>query len=205
MKRFRVFRAVATALCILSRQAAGSTLQEAFDVRGLNFLTANTITTSIRGFNPSLGTLTGVSVTYDSAAVLLQGNAISSRIIVNDPMGNQVGTINFPNMTGRDEQVRMGGFPAPAADISDFENSADISLSFEGTTACRGSAPTLSGCFGFSGEVTGQVNYSYGAMANAPEPRSFELFVGGVILAFLGTRLRAARDEEIRVRTRRPD
>jgi hypothetical protein len=177
-------------LCVFGHQAYATTLQEKFGVFSVNFLTGNTVTGALPAFNPSLGTLDSVAFTYQSSAVLLQGTAMSTRIAIHDSQGTLLTTINFPLMTGRDQQIQDGTFSAPAADLADFEGIGNVNLTLQGLTACRGPAATPTGCNAFSGAVGGQVSYAY-TPTTVPEPNTIPLF-SGVTGAFLVTRWRGA-------------
>lgn len=183
MKAFTLHLCFAGAVCIFSCASRAATIQESYGLVGVNFLTGNSVNAPLPGFNSGLGKLTSVAITYDANAVLIEGNALSSRISLFDPAGILLDTISFPTMTGRAQQGEMGSFNVPVADLLDFENPGIVDLELTPFTTCRGSASTPSGCNEFTGAVSGQVTYDF-TPAAAPEPVNLALF--GVGLTTLG-------------------
>jgi hypothetical protein len=170
MKAFPLRLGLAGALCMFSSATRAATIQESYGLVAVNFLTGNSVNAPIAGFNSGLGTLTSVAITYEASAVLLEGNALSSRISVFDPAGTLLETISFPTMTGRAQQVEMGSFNVLAEDLLDFESSGTVDLELTPFTACRGSASTPSGCNEFTGAVSGQVTYDFTPTARRSRP-----------------------------------
>lgn len=186
MNRLELCLLLATGTLGLAGQASPATINDNFGPAGVNFLTGATISAAVPGFNPALGTLTMAAFTYQSSAVLLIGNAISSDIRINDPNGTLVATIVFPNITGRAQQAENGSFNIPSADLNGFLSVGNVDLRLSPFTACRGSAHTPTGCIGFSGVIDGSVVYTYTpvspAPTAAPEPLSLALLGAGFIL-----------------------
>jgi hypothetical protein len=175
--------ACAVILCALAAAAHASTMTDSFGLVSVNFLSGGNTTLPVQGFDPALGTLSSVDITYASTATLLLGNAISSRIQFYLG-GDLLSQINFPNMTGRAQQSESGTFTVPAVDVAGFEAPGTVDLTLSPFTACRGTAPTPSGCEGFSAKVASQVTYTYTpavATATAPEPSSF-LLLGAALI-----------------------
>ena len=165
--------------------ARAATVQFNYGIVSVNFLTGNNVNATLHGFDPTLGTLDAVDVSFSASAVLLQGNAISSRIRVYDGT-TLLDTITFPNMVGRAQQAESGAFTVPAANLADFETAGTVDLTLTPFTACRGSAPTPSGCNGFNANVGGTVTYTYtpaSIPSSVPEPRTTVLFTVGLICA----------------------
>lgn len=170
--------------CGLSSLARAGTILENYGLTGVNFLTGASANSALPGFNSTLGTLTSITGTYATSAVLLEGNAISSTIKIEDPKGVLLSTISFPNMTGRAQQPESGTFTVPAVDFADFLSNGNIDLTLVPFTACRGSALTPTGCSGFSANVGGTVTYSYNPPADptTPEPSSLALLSAGLVV-----------------------
>ncbi len=170
-------------VCILSSLARAGTLTESYGLSGVNFLGGGPVNSPLPGFNSTLGTLTSISGTYAATAVLLEGNAISSNIKVEDPNGVLLSTITFPNITGRAEQSESGTFTVPVADLADFLGTANIDLTLVPFTACRGSAMTPTGCNAFTANVGGTVTYNFNPPAGSatPEPASLALLSAGLV------------------------
>jgi len=163
--------------------AGAATIQENWGPTQVNFLAGTPSSAALPGFNSTLGTLDSIAITYSAGAVLLQGNAISSTISIHDLAGTLLTTIQFPNMTGRAQQLEAGSFTVPMADFLDFESAGTINLTLTPFTACRGSALTPTGCNGFSGNVGGTVTYAYTPFVTpvtTPEPASAALIAAGV-------------------------
>ncbi len=185
--RLSVLRVSASAaffiLSICSPVHAG-TVQESFGLTGVYFLSGGTVDSALPGFNSSHGTLTSVAVTYSATAVLLEGNAISSTIKIEDPHGVLLSTITFPNMTGRAEQSESGSFTVPASDFADFLSTGNIDLQLIPFTACRGSAMTPTGCNGFSANVGGTMTYGFNPPAGptTPEPATLAMLSAGLVV-----------------------
>ena len=137
-----------------------------------------------------------VTFTFDAGAVLLQGSAVSSQIRIEDSTGTLLTDITFPQMTGRAQQTETGSFTILLADLADFQSAGNVDLTLVGFTACRGSAPTPTGCNGFTGAVGGQVTYTYtpsNTPTSVPEPTTLSLVAGGVTAMSLALRRRKAR------------
>lgn len=188
MKLF-LSRCVTTVFCIasvacLSSLARAGTLTESYGLTGVNFLGGGPVSSPLPGFNSTLGTLSSITITYSAGAVLLVGNAVSSDIGIEDPTGALLHTILFPNMTGRAQQVEMGTFDVPVADLADFLGTGNIDLTLVPFTACRGSAMTPTGCNGFTGEVGGTVTYDFNPPSGSttPEPASLALLSAGLVV-----------------------
>jgi len=189
MKAFTLRLYLAAALYTFSSETRAATIQENYGLVAVNFLTGDSVNAPLTGFNSGLGTLTSVAITYDASAVLLQGNALSSRISLFDPAGILLETVSFPIMTGRAQKVEMGSFSVPVADLLDFESPGTVDLELTPFTACRGSASTPSGCNEFTGAVSGQVTYDF-TPAAAPEPANLALLGVGLTILCLWRSLR---------------
>ncbi len=196
MKPVNFLTAMITAiLALCCNQAHATTIQDDYGIFAVNFLTGSPVNGALPGFNPALGSLTAVDFKYVASAVLLQGTAQSSQITIDDSTGTLLTDITFPMITGRADQVEMGSFAVPAADLADFESTGNVDLTLDGFTACRGSANTPTGCSEFTGAVSGQVSYIYTPaptpttpMSAAPEPNSLLLFACGLLAAALAIR-----------------
>ena len=193
MKAFTLRLCLASALCTLSGEARAAMIQESYGPVGVDFLSGNSVNAAVTGFASGLGTLSSVAITFDAGAVLLEGNAISSKIGIYDSSGTLLETILFPSMTGRAQQIEMGNFAVPAADLGDFESVGNVDLKLDPTTACRGSAPTPSGCNAFTGSVSGEVTYDFTPSA-APEPACLGLLAIGLTTLGLWHRVRKIGD-----------
>ncbi len=180
MNRLKPYLMLAAAM---SAAATGksATVADHFGPAGVNFLSGATANAPVLCFNSALGTLTGASFQYAASAVLLQGNAISSHISIEDPAGTLVATVSFPTMTGRDQQEESGSSTIPVADLKGFVSAGTVDLALIPFTACRGQANTPSGCNAFTGLVDGTVTYSYTPAATTPEPTSLALLASGLI------------------------
>lgn len=180
---------LATLLCAFAGAAQASTIQDSYGQFAVNFLTGNTVTGALPGFNPALGTLSSIGFTYSAGAVLLQGTAMSVKIQIDDSSGTLLKSITFPNMTGRAKQIESGSFTVPVADFAEFESTGKVDLTLIPGTACRGTADTPSRCSGFSGTVGGDVTYTYtpanpagpSTPSSVPEPGTFGLWGAGLI------------------------
>lgn len=192
MKRLRFFLYNAVFFALSSR-AQAATIQDNYGPFDVNFLTGQVVTGSLPGFNPALGTLDAVTLSYSSSAVLLTGNAISSQIRIQDSAGTLLKDITFPTMNGRAQQAENGSFSVPVSDLIDFESSGNIQLTLTPFTACRGSADTPTGCNGFTGIVEGQVTYTYTPVSTTPEPAAFGLCLLGFAGAGVARQVRRNR------------
>lgn len=186
MRRLLFVLAAFAFISIGASTASATVISYGYGPFNVDFLAGTPVTGAVQGFNTALGTLTGISFNYDASAILFEGNSISAHIAIKDSSGTVLTTIDFPNMTGRDEKVTSGTFSVPLADFADFENTGDVDLTLTPSAACRGSDPnTPSGCQNFTGRVGGTgdfVTYSYTAPTTAvPEPASLALFGTGVV------------------------
>jgi expansin (peptidoglycan-binding protein) len=195
MKTFTLLLSLAGALFTFSSATQAAMMQENYGLVGVNFLTGNPVNAPVTAFHNGLGTLTSIAISYEASAVLLEGNAISSRISIFDPAGALLDSIAFPNMTGRAQQVEMGSFNVPATDLLDFESAGAVDLNLTPFTACHGSASTPTGCNEFTSAVSGQVTYDFTPVA-APEPAAPALVATGLI-AFGLWRRRFVRKIEV--------
>jgi hypothetical protein len=210
MKSFKFLAPIATTyrnsgtglLCCLAALGAfcapvdATTIQDKYGVFSVNFLTSTPVSGALPGFNPALGALEGVAFTFDASAVLLQGSAVASQIRIEDSSGTLLTDISFPQMTGRAQQIEAGSFTVPLADLADFQSAGNADVTLVGFTVCRGSAPTPTGCNGFTGAVGGQVTYSYTPSytpTSVPEATTLLLVASGVIAISLVMRRREAR------------
>jgi hypothetical protein len=169
--------------------AHASTIQYNYGRTVVNFLTGGSVNAALQGFDPALGTLSAIDVTYSASDVLLQGDAQSSNIAIYDD-NTLLARISFPPMVGRDQQLESGGFLVPAADWSGFETAGLTDLTFTPFTACRGTAATPSGCNEFTASVSGAVAYTYTPASSVPEPGSFILIAIGLIVVGIAGRVR---------------
>jgi hypothetical protein len=187
MKRIKWKACLVAVFLGLAAQGHAATVNEAFGPAFVNYLSGTPVDGTTAGFNPALGTLTAVAITYSASAVLLEGNAISSTDKIYDPAGTLVATILFPSMTTRTELVESGSFSISGADLGSFVSVGNVELLVTPFTACRGSAPTPTGCSGFSGNVSGTATYTYtpspvGPSTTAtPEPASLALLGSGFV------------------------
>lgn len=161
--------------------ASASTIEQDYGNIGVDFLSDASVNTDIPEFDPVLGSLSAIDLSYSASAVLIEGDALSSYIGILDGE-TLLGRIFFPSMVGREEQSESGSFSIPAADWSDFETAETTELTFTPFTACRGSADTPSGCSEFTGILSGAVTYTYTPAPAAPEPKSLVLFFAGLIV-----------------------
>jgi hypothetical protein len=175
------------AATLMLASASGATIQYNYGPVFVNFLSGNDTNAPVQGFDPTLGTLAEADLAYSATATLVQGNAISSRIDVDDG-ATLLGQIGFPHMTGRAQQLESGIFVVPTGNLADFETAGTLNLTFVRFTACRGAADTPTGCSAFSANVGGTITYTYTPAvtqtAAAPEPASF--FALGVGLIGIG-------------------
>ena len=179
--------------CVFAAGAHAATITDNIGLVNVNFLTGANTTLPAPGFDPALGTLTSIDLSYSATATLLQGDALSSRIRIY--LGSDLlSQINFPSMTGRAQQTESGTFTVSAVDLPGFETPGTVDLTLTPFTACRGTAPTPSGCNAFTANLTGAVTYTYNppaASATAPEPPSFLLL--GAALVGAGMLRRSAK------------
>ena len=183
MKLIMLRLCVAAAVCSLSIPAQAGTITENYGLTAVDFLSGNPVNSAVLGFNSTLGSLSSIVVTYAAGATLVQGNAISSSIKIEDPAGALLRTIQFGNMTGRAQQSASGTFNVPVADFPDFLNAGKIDLTLVPFTACRGSAMTPTGCSAFTGLVGGTVTYDFNPPAGpaTPEPPSLAMLSAGLV------------------------
>ncbi|HKD09514.1 MAG TPA: hypothetical protein VKB79_26650 [Bryobacteraceae bacterium] len=164
--------------------ADASTIQFSYGPVSVNFLGGGAVTQGFTAFDPALGTLSQVDISFTASAVLMQGNAISSHISIDDNT-TLLDQISFPNMVGRAQKVVSGNFLVPQAVWADFETIGPVDLMFVPFTACRGSAPTPTGCAGFGASISGNITYTYTPTAptsGTPEPATFALLGACVIV-----------------------
>jgi hypothetical protein len=168
--------------------ADASTIQFGYGPVTVNFLGGGTVTQGFTAFDPALGTLSQIDISFNASAVLLQGNAISSNIRIDDNT-TLLDQIDFPNMVGRAQKVVSGNFLVPQAVWANFKTAGPVDLTFTPFTACRGSALTPTGCAGFSARISGNITYTYTAItpsSGTPEPATFALLgLGVIVLGFL--------------------
>jgi hypothetical protein len=118
MKALTLHLCLAGALGSFCGAARAAVIQESYGPVGVNFLTGAAESAAFAGFNSELGALSSVVITYSANAVLLEGNAISSRISVDDSSSTLLEEITFPSITGRAQQVETGNFTVPVATCS---------------------------------------------------------------------------------------
>jgi len=168
--------------------ASASTIQFGYGPIPINFLNGATVTQRFTAFDPALGTLSGIDISFMAGAVILQGSALSSRIRIYDN-ATLLDQIDFPTLIGRAQKVVSGNFQVPQAVWADFETAGPVDLMFTPFTACRGTALTPTGCNGFSARISGNITYTYSPTAptsGTPEPASFALLgVGVIVLGFV--------------------
>ncbi|HLH20034.1 MAG TPA: PEP-CTERM sorting domain-containing protein [Bryobacteraceae bacterium] len=178
---FRLLICLAASVGALPASVSTAAIQYNYSLAGIDFLTGNHLDLPVQGFSPTLGTLNAIDFSFAASAVLVQGDAISSRIQIFDG-GALLDTITFPTMMGRAEQTESGTFAVPITGWTDFETAGTVHLTATPFTACRGSAPTPSGCNDFTGRLSGAVTYTYApAPSPVPEPDTILLFATGLI------------------------
>src|SRR5215469_8462150 len=121
-----------------------ATVQYNYGPVRVNLLGGPSVNTPLQGFNPALGTLDSINLSYSATAILLEGDALSTRIGIDDGTA-LLATISFPLLIGRVEQTETGTFTVPISDWTDFETAGTVDLTSTPFTACRGSAPAPSG------------------------------------------------------------
>jgi PEP-CTERM motif len=181
-----------------SASGRAATLDYNYGVFEVNFLTGANVNQAIQGFDPTLGALTAIDISYAASAVLFVGDALSTDIQIYDG-ANLLAKINFPNdMVGRDEQTVSGSFSVPAADWTNFETAGTVDLTFSPSTACRAAGD---GCQGFTANVTDNVTYTYTPSdpmpASTPEPGTLALLGAGLTVLGVASaqRIRPVQDE----------
>ncbi|HKE28617.1 MAG TPA: PEP-CTERM sorting domain-containing protein [Bryobacteraceae bacterium] len=167
-----------------------ATVQYNYGPVRVNFLGGPSVNTPLQGFNPALGTLDSINLSYSATAILLEGDALSTRIGIDDGTA-LLATISFPLLIGRVEQTETGTFTVPISDWTDFETAGTVDLTSTPFTACRGSAPTPSGCEAFEGRESGTVTYTYTPpveTSTVPEPGTIAFFAAGLMGISLAAR-----------------